>query len=181
MVKLTAEERDLHTRIVGALEKNLITVLINFRTLNTPGSPVFSPWEAIAPLLILLMTSLVVMVFVGIIGGIIALLFALLVYGVMVRPKLIKNMHARATRMILYSPQTFGTLWEFGGIALCLTERPTALVQAPDGSWQAFVRRLLPKAGETLDTAELRPDFTSSVAADGMTLNAPVRDRRTPS
>lgn len=180
MVKLTAEERDLHTRIVGALQKNLITVLINFRTLNTPGCPVFSPWEAIAPLLGLLMISLVVMIFVGIIGGVIALLFVLLVYGVVVRPKLIKNMHARATRMILHSPQSFATLWEFGGIALCLTERPTALVQAPDGSWQAFVRRLLPKAGETLDTAGLRPDFTPSAAAEGMSLNAPTRDRRSP-
>lgn len=180
MVKLTAEERDLHTRIVGALQKNLITVLINFRTLNTPGCPVFSPWEAIAPLLGLLMISLVVMIFVGIIGGVIALLFVLLVYGVVVRPKLIKNMHARATRMILHSPQSFATLWEFGGIALCLTERPTALVQAPDGSWQAFVRRLLPKAGETLDTAGLRPDFTPSAAAEGMALNAPTRDRRSP-
>lgn len=179
MAKLNAEERDLHSRIVGAHEKNLVKVLINFRALNTPGCPVFNPWEAIAPLLGLLMLSLVVLIFVGIIGGVMAVLFSMLIYGVVVRPWLIRNLHDRATTMLMHSPQAFVTLWEFGGVALALSERPTALVQAPDGSWQAFVRRLLPKAGETLDTSHIRPDFTPTAAADGMTLNAPPRDRRT--
>ncbi len=161
MVRHTAEDRELYHRIVAAHERNMIGILINYRKLNGVSSPIFNPWEAIGPLLAPVVVSLLVLIFGGVVAGTIALLFTMLLYGVMIRPWTQRKVHNRASRVIGLSFGAFETLWEFGGFALYITDRPTTMVEAPQGDWRSFVRRNLPKPPSGEDAgAPLRSSFS---------------------
>lgn len=151
-MRRTGEDRDLHHRIVLAHERSLVGLLVNDQKLNAVASPVFNPWEAIGPLLAPVVVSLLVLIVAGVIAGTISLLFTMLIYAVFLRPWSQRKIHTRASRAISHSLSNFETLWDFGGIALYLTDHPTTMVEAPHGDWRAFVRRNLPKVLPEEDT-----------------------------
>jgi len=164
MIRHTAEDRELYNRIVAAHERNMIGLLVNYRKLNGVSSPIFNPWEAIGPLLVPVIVSLLVLIFGGVVAGTMALLFTMLLYGVLLRPWTQRKIHDRARRVIGHSFGAFETLWEFGGFALYITDRPTTMVEAPQGDWRSFVRRNLPKPAPGEDVGA---PFRASLSGSG--------------
>jgi len=46
------KDRALFGRLMESYQADRLSIFIDFDRLNTPRSPVFSPWENVAPLLI---------------------------------------------------------------------------------------------------------------------------------
>lgn len=160
-----SEDKELHERLKMAVERNLVTITTSPRLLAAPASPVFNPWESVGPLLALLMLALLVLLFGGIIAGTIAMVCAAVVYVMVVRPWVDKEVQHRATVTMMASPKQLQTLWTYGGVGLMLTDRPHVGTRAPKGNWRGFIERTLPKP-EVED--DVRPAFTPDEAAAGM-------------
>ena len=132
--------------LVGALQAahraNRIDLFIVFDKLNRQGSPVFNPWDNLAPLLILMLGSLAVLLSLGVIAGIVCMTLAIPVYIFFIRFWVVQRLRHRLIRLALHDVRHFQACWRFGGFALVLVNSKEACL-APDGDWRKFVRRHL--------------------------------------
>lgn len=147
MARISQQEQAYHERLRAASERNIITFHSDFDHLNRPSSPVFDPWESVGPLLGLLIISVTVMLFGGLIPGVVILVISVILYVVGIRPWVATRLHKRVVVMALHGPRHFQALWDFGGVAITLTDRPQYGVSAPKGNWRMFIKRSLPGGG----------------------------------
>jgi len=167
MARISAQDKQLHDRLKAAVEKNIVIIHTDFRRLNTPQSPVFNPWEAVGPLLVLLLLALLVMVAVGLVAGTIALVFVVLLYLVALRPWLERRLDRRARVMVLHGPRQLQIVWNHGGVALTMLDQPRIGAVAPVNNWRTFVKRHLPDTGhEPLAEDLAGPDFDAATPPD---------------
>ena len=71
-------DRALYGRLMESYQADRISIFIDFDRLNTPRSPLFSSWENVAPLLILLLLSMAVMLLIDLLVGTLAMLLGVL-------------------------------------------------------------------------------------------------------
>lgn len=166
MARVSKEEQNLYDRLKAAHERNLITVYTDFSRLNAPESPVFNPWEAVGPLLALLMFSLFILLTGGLIAGTVALVLAVLLFAVGIRPWIEHQVRHRAIVWLVRDVKTFQILWAYGGIGISLADQPQTVCAAPDGNWRNFVRRYLPDTDlSPVDEDLARVHFTPETKA----------------
>ncbi|MFA7431877.1 MAG: hypothetical protein WCZ23_17105 [Rhodospirillaceae bacterium] len=163
MARISAHDKLLHDRLRAAHERNVISIYTEFQRLNTPGSPVFNPWESVLPLLGLLLFAVAIMLFGGILVGMAALAFGLVVYAVIVRQWLARQVYNRTLIALMVDAKTFQSVWDHGGVVLVMTDHPQHQARAPRGSWRAFVNRYLP---QTDGTGAMADDYHFGPGAD---------------
>lgn len=162
MAKITPEEHELHQRLRAAHERNLITIYTDSKILNTSKSPVFNPWEAMGPLLGLLMIALFVLLLGGLIAGTVAMVLSVALFAVGIKPWLDHRLRHRAIITLMCDARTLNMLWSFGGVGLALAGQPQTVVAAPKGNWRNFVRRYLPDSDHVpLDEELAGADFST--------------------
>ncbi|SOD92293.1 hypothetical protein [Caenispirillum bisanense] len=131
----------LHERLQEAYDDGRLIVHTDFMRLNRTDSPVFSPWINVVPLLALLLLALILLFVAGLLVGTVALVFAVLVYVLAIRPWTANTVHKRALALMMSDAGSWMRLWAFGGIVLQLSANPRIGVAAPDGDWRAFASR----------------------------------------
>lgn len=159
--RVSKEEKTLHDRLRAAHERNLITVYTDFQRLNAPDSPVFNPWEAVGPLLALLLFSLFILLTAGLIAGTVALVLSVMLFAVGIKPWMEHQLRHRAIVSLMRDPRTLTLLWAYGGVGISLADQPRTVCAAPDGNWRNFVRRHLPDTEHVpVDEDLARADFS---------------------
>lgn len=124
-----------------AFEARKVDVVGDYRVLNQPSSYVYSAWDNVAPLLLLLVASLVVMIVFKLLAGIVALLVAVALYVVGVRTWVANRLHGRLSRLLFRDLTAFNVLWRGGGFSLLWIGPQPELCRAPEGNWRYFAER----------------------------------------
>ncbi|MCF8482981.1 MAG: hypothetical protein K9H25_21360 [Rhodospirillum sp.] len=140
--KSKAFERDMgfHDRIRAAHETGQIHIYTNFPHLNRGGSPVFSAGDNVAPLLFLILSS-VVLLFVHVILGLVGLVVSVIIYLMVIRPWIANRLRDRTVRKMMANLYNWRQLWAFGGIVITLADNPRVGCTAPDSDWRAMARK----------------------------------------
>ncbi len=120
-----------------------IHVATNFSILNQPGSPVYSAFDNIMPLLIMIIASLGIMLLFKLIVGIFVMIGAVLVHLFAVRPFVAHHMHNRLVEILFASPDHWKAMWKYGGFTIGVHDKENALCVAPTGDWRAFADKHL--------------------------------------
>ncbi len=138
-------DRALFGRLVESYQADRIGIFIDFDRLNTPRSPVFSPWENVAPLLIILLLAMAVMLLLDLLFGTVAMVLGVLAYLFLVRPWISQRVYRRSIDAATDNLHNWNVLWKLGGLVLTLNYMSKTRCVSPDGDWRAFVTRYLPE------------------------------------
>lgn len=139
--RLNVDERR-HRAMRRAHKAGVVRFKLDLFRLNQPRSLVYSPWENVIPLVILVLISLGILLM-DMMMGTIALLMSVLVYIFAIRPFVAARVHDRTIKMMMLNLHNFQILWDQGGIMIELTEQPEIAILAPRGSWRDFVKNHL--------------------------------------
>lgn len=142
-VKVRLEEKRW-TSLKAAFADGRVQVLVDYERHNSGRSPVYNPYEHVVPMLLLVMFSLTLLIFKGVIAGTSALLVAALVYVFAVRPWVAKRIQHRVREAAVDNLHDWNVMWKLGGIAISLAANPRVGCVAPDGDWKTFVRGYVP-------------------------------------
>ena len=150
----------LYGRLIESYQADRISVFIDFDRLNTPKSPVFSPWENVAPLLIILLLATGAMVLLDLLLGTLAMVLGVIIYLFLVRPWISQRVYRRAIDAATDNLHNWNVLWKLGGLVLTLNYMSKTRCVSPDGDWRAFVTRYLPEMD--IEGADVYSEFKSS-------------------
>ena len=138
-------DRALYARLVESYHADRIGIFIDFDRLNHPRSPVWNPWENVAPMLVVLLGSLSLMFFVNLLLGTAAMVLGVFFYLFVVRPWISQRLYRRAISAATENLHNWNLLWKHGGLVITLNYMNKTRCVAPDGDWRAFVTRYLPE------------------------------------
>lgn len=138
-------DRALYARLIESYQADRVGIYVDFDRLNHPRSPIFNAWENVAPLLILLVGSLVIMFVIHLIVGTAVMVFSVLFYLFVVRPWISQRVYRRAIDAAVDNLHNWNILWKLGGLVLTLNFMNKTRCVSPDGDWRAFVTRYLPE------------------------------------
>ena len=138
-----AQEEQLHQALRAAVLSKKLVIRTDGLHLSKPDSPVYYAWDQLGPLMVLMVTAMVVMLFTGIAIGLGAMTVAILIYIFGMRGWVSFRVQQRVEDLGLRTVGAWRILWKYGGIALVRTD-PLSMVPciAPKGDWRAFMRRL---------------------------------------
>jgi hypothetical protein len=138
-----AQEEQLHQALREAFRTKRLLIRTDGLHLSRPDSPVYVAWDQLAPLMVLMLSAMTVMLFLGIAIGLGAMTAAILAFIFGMRPWVSYRIQGRVEDEGLRSVAAWKILWKYGGIALVRTD-PLGVVPciAPKGDWRAFMRRL---------------------------------------
>ena len=135
-------DRTLYTSLVHAQNSKLLTIAVDARRLNYPGSPVWQGYENVAPLIALFGISIIIL-FVNMLAGIAATVLSVPIYLTLVRPWIFLRVQKRALDSALLNLHNWELLWRKGGLTVTNGARRKRC-QSPSGDWRSFVRDNLP-------------------------------------
>ncbi len=138
-------DRALYSRLVESYQADRVSIFVDFDRLNALRSPVLSPWENIAPLLIILGGSLGLMFFINLLLGTATMVLGVLFYLFVMRPWIAQRVYRRAIEAATENLHNWNLLWKIGGLVITLNYMNKTRCVAPDGDWRAFVTRYLPE------------------------------------
>lgn len=138
-------DRALFARLIESYQADRISIFVDFDRLNHPRSPVWSPWENIGPLLIILIGSLGLMFFIHLMLGTLVMLLGVLFYLFVIRPWIAQRVYRRSIDAATENLHNWNLLWKIGGLVITLNYMNKTRCVAPDGDWRAFVTRYLPE------------------------------------
>jgi hypothetical protein len=138
-------DRALYARLVESYQADRIGVFVDFDRLNHPKSPIWSPWENVAPLLFLLGASLTIMFLVDLLLGTAVMVLGVFLYLFMIRPWISQRVYRRAIEAAMDNLHNWNVLWRLGGLVITLNYMNKTRCVSPDGDWRAFVTRYLPE------------------------------------
>ncbi len=147
-VKPTTEkrrDRALYARLVESYHADRVGIFVDFDRLNSPRSPVWNPWENVAPLLIVFIGSLSLMFFVQLLLGTATMVLGVLFYLFIIRPWIAQRVYRRAIEAATENLHNWNLLWKIGGLVITLNFMNKTRCVSPDGDWRAFVTRYLPE------------------------------------
>lgn len=150
----------LYGRLIESYQADRISIFIDFDRLNMPKSPVFSPWENVAPLLIILLLATGAMVLLDLLLGTLAMLLGVIVYLFLVRPWISQRVYRRAIDAATDNLHNWNILWKLGGLVMTLNYMSKTRCVSPDGDWRAFVTRYLPEMD--IEGADVYSEFRST-------------------
>jgi len=156
------QDREFDYRVLQhGVSSGRLKIYTDFRVFNQGHSPTYSPWDNVAPLLLMVLVSLALLVVVGIIVGVLALLLSVVLYAFFVRLWVMHRLHERTRQAMMQNLNNWEVLWGMGGVVLS-NERTGQLCHAPAGNWRAFVTNGLADLAAALrgdaDMASLRED-----------------------
>ncbi|MBF0166229.1 MAG: hypothetical protein HQL45_01260 [Alphaproteobacteria bacterium] len=134
-------EEELFQSLKAAYEHHMLDTVGNMHKLNNPHSVLFSPWENVGPLLILVLGSLFVLLTYKLLWGTAALLGSCALYLLVVRPWVAWRLHGRLVGLVLRDLYTFKEMWKLGGFSLVWAGYPPDFCHAPAGDWQRFAEK----------------------------------------
>src|SRR6201996_3529137 len=88
-------DRALYMRLVESYQADRVGIFVDFDRLNHPRSPVWNPWENIAPLLVILLGPLVLMFFMMLLG-LAVMVLGVLFYLSIIRPWIAQRVYRRS-------------------------------------------------------------------------------------
>ncbi len=138
-------DRALYARLVESYHADRVSIFVDFDRLNHPRSPVWSPWENIGPLLIMLISSLALMFFIHLMIGTVVMVLCVFFYLFALRPWIAQRVYRRAIDAATENLHNWNLLWRIGGLVITLNYMGKTRCVAPDGDWRAFVTRYLPE------------------------------------
>lgn len=138
-------DRALYARLVESYHADRVGIFVDFDRLNTPRSPLWSPWENVAPLLIVFVGSIGLMFLVDLILGTAVMVLGVFFYLFVVRPWIAQRVYRRAIAAATENLHNWNLLWKLGGLVLTLNFMNKTRCVSPDGDWRAFVTRYLPE------------------------------------
>lgn len=124
--------------LIKALDSEKVKFVVDYNVLHKPGSPIYNPWDALLPLLVLVVGSLFIMLLEGAYIGLFALVIGFLLYIYGVKKLLTKYLRKKAQKYMVKNPLCWNKIWDFGGVALMSTSSKAG-VSSPDGDWQDFI------------------------------------------
>ncbi|MBN2752694.1 MAG: hypothetical protein JXQ84_08295 [Rhodospirillaceae bacterium] len=156
------QEREFDYRVLQhGISSGRLKMFTDFRVFNQGRSPTYSPWDNVAPLLIMVLISLGLLVVVGIIVGVLALVLSVVLYAFFIRLWVMHRLHERTRQAMMQNLSNWDLLWRMGGVVLS-NERTGQMCHAPNGNWRAFVTSGLADIVAALrgdaDMASLRED-----------------------
>ncbi|MBL8628266.1 MAG: hypothetical protein JNM81_01465 [Rhodospirillaceae bacterium] len=167
-------DRALYARLVESYQADRIGVFVDFDRLNHPKSPIWSPWENVAPLLVLLIGSMTVMFTVDLLLGTAVMVLGVFIYLFLIRPWISQRVYRRAIEAAMDNLHNWNILWRLGGLVITLNYMNKTRCVSPDGDWRAFVTRYLPEmemegldAYNAFNTAPRQPDDKEVRTLDG--------------
>ena len=137
-------DRALYARLVESYLADRVSIFVDFDRLNHPRSPVWSPWENIGPLLVILIGSLG-LIFLHMLVGVAAMLLGVLFYLFVMRPWIAQRVYRRSIEAATENLHNWNLLLKLGGLVITLNYMNKTRCVAPDGDWRAFVTRYLPE------------------------------------
>ncbi len=143
--KKNPKDRNLFASLVNARKANVITVTADASRLNRPGSPVWNSGENVAPILAMMVISLVLMFTANVIVGTAAMILGVLIYFTAIRPWILQRVYDRAVEAALTNPHNWDLLWKKGGLIIKLNDAKGLRCEAPRGDWRAFAANHLPR------------------------------------
>lgn len=132
-------EKEFDYRVLQhGVSSGRLKIFTDFRVFNQGHSPTYSPWDNVAPLLVLVLLSLALLVLVGIIVGVLALLLSVVLYAFLIRIWVMHRLHERTRQAMMQNLYNWELLWGMGGVVLA-NERTGQMCHAPGGNWRTFV------------------------------------------
>ena len=152
-------DRALYGRLMESYQADRISIFIDFDRLNAPRSPVFSPWENVVPLLIIILLAMAVMLLFDLLFGTAAMVLGVISYLFLVRPWISQRVYRRAIDAATDNLHNWNVLWKLGGLVLTLNYMSKTRCASPDGDWRAFVTRYSPEID--IDGVDAYDEFKS--------------------
>ncbi len=131
-----AHIRDSHARLKRLVAQKRILLGVNVGLMSRPGSPVFRRIETALPVGLGLFGVIGATVLGGVWLGMLALTIGLVLWFLMILPRIKDQVYDRTLAFVLSSPEAFETVWNAGAITLKAGEREC---RPPDGDWMRFV------------------------------------------
>ena len=157
--------------MIESYQADRVGIFVDFDRLNNPRSPVWNPWENIAPLLIVLVGSLALMFFVNLLLGTATMVLGVLFYLFVMRPWIAQRLYRRAIAAATENLHNWNLLWKLGGLVIALNYMNKTRCVSPDGDWRAFVTRYLPEM--ELEGVDIYNSFRSPTSDEDKTKEAP--------
>lgn len=157
-------DRALYARLVESYQADRVGIFIDFDRLNHPKSPIWNPWENVAPLLILLIGSMTIMFAFDLLLGTALMVVGVFFYLFVVRPWIAQRVYRRAIDAATDNLHNWGILWKLGGLVVTLNYMNKTRCVSPDGDWRAFVTRYLPEM--EMEGIEIYNAFNQSPEAE---------------
>jgi hypothetical protein len=163
-------DRALYQRLIESYHADRVGLFVDFDRLNHPKSPVWSPWENVAPVLIVLSGAMVVMFAVNLLLGTALMVAGIFAYLLAIRPWIAQRVYRRTLDAATDNLRNWNILWKLGGLVVTLNYMNKTRCVSPDGDWRAFVTRYLPEAEvEGLESLEqFTEQAKQSSAQDGV-------------
>ncbi|MBM3512405.1 MAG: ABC transporter ATP-binding protein [Alphaproteobacteria bacterium] len=139
-------DRALYQRLIESYRADRIGIFVDFGRLNHPKSPVFSPWENVAPILVVVGGSIAMMFTLDLLIGTALLVAGIFVYLLAIRPWIAQRVYRRSLDAATDTLRNWNILWRLGGLVVTLNYMNKTRCVSPDGDWRAFVTRYLPEA-----------------------------------
>lgn len=155
-LKARLEEKRFEA-LLAACKSGQVQLLVDSHFHNTGKSPAYNAGENLVPLLVLVMFSLTIMLFQGMLIGTGVLVVAMLAYVFGVRPWVTGQVEKRVIMAALEDLKAWRSYWKIGGIAISITGRPDLGVAAPKGDWKAFVQLHVGEPQSQTQAAPARP------------------------
>jgi hypothetical protein len=153
-------DRALYARLVESYRTDRIGIFVDFDRLNHPRSPVWNPWENVAPLLVVLIGALAVMFLINLLLGTALMVAGIFLYLLVIRPWISQRVYRRAIDAAMDNLHNWNVLWKLGGLVVTLNYLNKTRCVSPDGDWRAFVTRYLPEM--EVEGLEAYEDFRRS-------------------
>ena len=158
-IRKSEEDVELHRCLSNAIQAGQVQVFADAGMLGHDGSPVHSPWDHLAPLLVLMSLALVILLSTGMAIGIVAMTLGALFHLTCNRYYVQWRLQERSKAFITTSLVHWQTVWQLGGVALTVVGTNEPACFAPMGDWRKFARRNLKAEGTAppAPVAELAP------------------------
>ncbi len=137
------DNEELFQRMVLAVRAGRVRIAANPAVLDFAGSPVHSPWDHLAPLLVMMLGALAILLATGLPLGLVSMTLGVLIHIVGSRYLVAWRLQQRTVAVMLHSLAYWQAVWRLGGVALTVTGSHEPPCLAPFGDWRKFTRRNL--------------------------------------
>lgn len=134
------QEEKRFDALMAACAAGRVQIFVDSHFHNTGKSPAYNASENLVPLLVLVMFSLTLMLFQGLLIGTGVLVVSMLIYAFGVKPWINSQVEKRVTAAAIENLKSWRSYWKLGGLAIAITGRPDLGVAAPKGDWKAFIQ-----------------------------------------
>ena len=132
-------EMMIYHALTKAVNENKLRIYLDYGKINRPQSPVYDPWETLLPILVPVLLGLILIIFGGVLFGLLFIIGMILIYSGFVKKKIHAQLVQRTKLHSTESYESFMELWNFGGFVLVNAENKKSGCVAANGDWKEFI------------------------------------------